>query len=83
VYFYLVYSRDKDGLGVLGNILARIPADKLDDAGPTIEYLTKRREERVVQKRWRLDTVRVKRVQEVYSLMRRAALNRYRTEMTA
>ena len=55
VYFYPLYSATKDGLGVLGNILARIPADKLDDPGRAIEYLTK-------EGRWEreLDPLKVK-----------------------
>jgi hypothetical protein len=41
VYYYPLYSATKDGLSVLGNILARIPTNKLDDPARAIEYLTK------------------------------------------
>jgi len=37
VYFYPLYR----GAGVLGNILARIPANRLDDPAPAIEYWTR------------------------------------------
>lgn len=40
VYFYPLYSATKDGLAVAGNILARIPTDRLDDPARAIEYLT-------------------------------------------
>jgi hypothetical protein len=41
VYYYPLYSATKDGIAVLGNILARIPTDRLDDPGRAIEYFTK------------------------------------------
>jgi len=41
VYFYPLYSATKDGKGVLGNILARIPRERLDDPAGAIEYFTK------------------------------------------
>ena len=41
VYFYPLYSATKNGVSVLGNILARIPTDRLDDPARAIEYLTK------------------------------------------
>ncbi len=41
VYFYPLYSAKRDGLSVLGNILARIPTNKLDNPARAIEYLTK------------------------------------------
>lgn len=37
VYFYPLYR----GAGVLGNILARIPTNRLDDPAPAIEYWTR------------------------------------------
>lgn len=41
VYYYPLYSATKDGLSVLGNILARIPTGKLDDPARAIEYLNR------------------------------------------
>jgi len=41
VYYYPLYSATKDGLSVFGNILARIPTNKLDNPARAIEYLTK------------------------------------------
>jgi hypothetical protein len=41
VYFYPLYSATKDGASVLGNIIARIPTDKLDDPARSIAYLSK------------------------------------------
>jgi len=41
VYFYPLYSATKNGVSVLGNILARIPTVRLDDPGRAIEYWTK------------------------------------------
>jgi hypothetical protein len=41
VYFYPLYSATKNGMSILGNILARIPADNLADPAKSIEYLTK------------------------------------------
>ncbi|MHB9096492.1 MAG: DUF4185 domain-containing protein [Syntrophales bacterium] len=41
VYYYPLYSATKDGASVLGNILARMPTNKLDDPARAIEYLTK------------------------------------------
>jgi len=41
VYFYPFYSYSKDAVNVLGNILARIPASKLDNPTGAIEYFTK------------------------------------------
>ena len=41
VYFYPLYSATRDGLSVFGNILARIPTNKLDNPAQVIEYLTK------------------------------------------
>lgn len=41
VYFYPLYGAAKDGRNVLGNILARIPAGKIDDPAQAIEYLTR------------------------------------------
>jgi hypothetical protein len=41
VYYYPLYSATKNGVGVLGNILARIPTNRLDDPVHAIEYLTK------------------------------------------
>jgi hypothetical protein len=40
VYFYPLYSATKDGLSVLGNILARVSTNKLDNPAHAIEYLT-------------------------------------------
>lgn len=41
VYHYPLYRATWDGLSVLGNILARIPTDRLDDPARAIEYLTR------------------------------------------
>jgi hypothetical protein len=41
VYFYPFYAYSKDAVNVLGNILARIPASKLDNPTGAIEYFTK------------------------------------------
>lgn len=41
VYFYPLYSMTEGGLSALGNILARIPTDKLDEPGQAIEYFNK------------------------------------------
>ncbi len=41
VYFYPFYSYSKEALNVLGNILARIPINKLDNPMGAIEYYTK------------------------------------------
>jgi hypothetical protein len=41
VYYYPLYSATKDGLSVLGNIIARIPTNKLGNPAQAIEYLTK------------------------------------------
>ncbi len=41
VYFYPLYSATEKGISVLGNILARIPANRLDDPARAIEYLTR------------------------------------------
>ena len=41
VYYYPLYSATKDGVGVLGNILARIPTNKLDNPAQAITYLTR------------------------------------------
>ena len=41
VYYYPLYSAAKAGLSVLGNILARIPTNKLDNPAAAIEYWTK------------------------------------------
>ena len=41
VYFYPFYAYSKDVENVLGNILARIPASKLDNPTEAIEYFTK------------------------------------------
>jgi hypothetical protein len=40
VYFYPLYGATRNGVSVLGNILARIPVGKLDDPARAIEYLT-------------------------------------------
>ena len=42
VYFYPLYKYAKEAVNISGNILARIPIDKLDDPGKAIEYLTKK-----------------------------------------
>jgi len=39
VYYYPLYSAAKNGEIVLGNILARIPTNRLDDPAHAIEYL--------------------------------------------
>ena len=41
VYFYPLYSATKNGVSILGNILVRIPTDRLDDPARAIEYWTK------------------------------------------
>jgi hypothetical protein len=41
VYFYPLYGATKGGLSLLGNILARIPADRLGDPAGAIEYWTR------------------------------------------
>lgn len=41
VYFYPFYVYSKDKINVLGNILARIPVDKIDNPAGTVEYFTK------------------------------------------
>ena len=41
VYFYPFYAYSRDAVNVLGNILARIPASKLDNPTGAIEYFTK------------------------------------------
>ena len=41
VYFYPLYSVTAGELSALGNILARIPTDKLDEPGQAIEYFNK------------------------------------------
>lgn len=41
VYFYPLYSASRDGVTLLGNILARIPVSRLADPARAIEYLTK------------------------------------------
>ncbi len=41
IYFYPLYSATEKGVSVLGNILARIPAGRLDDPARAIEYFTK------------------------------------------
>lgn len=41
VYYYPLYRATKNGVSVLGNILARIPTNRLDDPAHAIEYLTK------------------------------------------
>lgn len=41
VYYYPLYGTTQDRLSVLGNILARIPTNRLDDPAKSIEYLTK------------------------------------------
>lgn len=40
VYYYPLYSTTEKGLFILGNILARIPKDRLEDPAGAIEYLT-------------------------------------------
>ena len=41
VYYYPLFSATKNGVSVLGNILARIPTNKFDDPAHAIEYLNK------------------------------------------
>lgn len=41
VYFYPFYVYSRDKVNVFGNILARIPADKIDNPTGAIEYFTK------------------------------------------
>jgi hypothetical protein len=41
VYFYPLYSATKDGVAILGNILARIPTESLDDPASAVEYWTR------------------------------------------
>jgi hypothetical protein len=41
VYHYPLYSATKNGVGLLGNILARIPTNRLDDPSRAIAYWTK------------------------------------------
>jgi hypothetical protein len=41
VYYYPLYSATKNGMSILGNILARIPTNRLDDPAHAIEYFTK------------------------------------------
>jgi len=41
IYFYPFYSATKDGLAILGNILARISLKHIDDPGQAIEYLSR------------------------------------------
>jgi len=41
VYFYPLYRATEGGLSALGNILARIPTDRLDEPTQSIEYLNK------------------------------------------
>ncbi|HBI47583.1 MAG TPA: hypothetical protein DDX93_02510 [Smithella sp.] len=41
VYFYPFYAYSKDKINILGNILARIPADKIDNPAGNVEYFTK------------------------------------------
>lgn len=59
VYFYPLYGATKDGLSLLGNILARIPLEGLEDPARTIEFWTR-------DGRWErgLDHARVKVVLE-------------------
>ena len=40
VYFYPFYAHFSDDVNVLGNILARIPSDKLDNPVGAVEYFT-------------------------------------------
>jgi hypothetical protein len=40
VYFYPLYSVTEGGLSALGNILARVPTDKLDEPGQAIDIET-------------------------------------------
>ena len=41
VYFYPLYSATKNGVSILGNLLARIHKERLGDPARAIEYLTK------------------------------------------
>jgi hypothetical protein len=41
IYFYPFYVYSKDKVNVFGNILARIPAGKIDNPAEAVEYLTK------------------------------------------
>jgi Domain of unknown function (DUF4185) len=41
VYYYPLYTSTKDTLKIFGNILARIPINKLNDPAKAIEYFTK------------------------------------------
>lgn len=41
VYFYPLYGANDGGSAVMGNILARIPTDKLDAPARSVEYLNK------------------------------------------
>lgn len=41
VYFYPLYSSTEKGMSILGNILARIPAEKLGNPAGAIEYFNK------------------------------------------
>jgi outer membrane biogenesis lipoprotein LolB len=41
VYFYPLYTYSKDAVKFSGNILVRIPIDKINDSARAIEYLTK------------------------------------------
>jgi hypothetical protein len=41
VYFYPFYAYSKDAVNILGNILARIPVNKIDNPVGAIEYFTK------------------------------------------
>jgi hypothetical protein len=41
VYYYPLYGAAENGLTILGNILARIPTNRLEDPVGAIEYLTK------------------------------------------
>ena len=43
VYFYPFYVYSKNTVNVLGNILARIPANKIDNPAGALEYFTKDR----------------------------------------
>ena len=39
VYFFPLYGATRDGAAILGNILARIAVDRLNDPAPAVEYL--------------------------------------------
>ncbi|MFA5322573.1 MAG: DUF4185 domain-containing protein [Smithella sp.] len=41
IYFYPFYSYSKDGVNVLGNILARISVSKIDNPAGAVEFFTK------------------------------------------